>query len=336
MLILVTGGTGFVGSHCVAALAAQGHQVRLLVRSPARIAPALTPLGVTDVEHVQADVTDVDGVAKAIDGCEAVVHAAAVFSLDSRSYRETARTNVAGARTVLDAAVAQRCDPIVHISSTAALLRRQSTVTADAPVSSVRGKYIRSKVDSELIARDLQEQDQPVVTIYPGGVYGPHDPHLSDNMRRLRDVVRGLYPMFPTGGFHAVDVRDVAAVVAAAFAPGRGPRRYVVPGSYVDTPAMIGTLRRITGRRLPYVQIPATAMLPASWLVTAVQRVVPLHIPAEHEGVVFLRERTRFDDSATREELGVTPRSLEQTFTDSVRWLREAGHLTPRQAGLLA
>jgi nucleoside-diphosphate-sugar epimerase len=77
-------------------------------------------------------------------------------------------------------------------------------------------------------------------------------------------------------------------------------------------------------------------MLPATWLVSAVQRVVPLHIPAEHEGLVLARQRTRFDDSATREELGVTPRSLERTFTDSVRWMREANHLTPRQAGLLA
>jgi hypothetical protein len=76
-------------------------------------------------------------------------------------------------------------------------------------------------------------------------------------------------------------------------------------------------------------------MLPVARLVSAVQRVVPLHLPAEHEGLVLVRQQTRCDDSATREEFGVTPRPLEQTFTDSVRWMREAGHVTARQAGLL-
>ena len=75
MRVLVTGGTGFVGSHTVAALIENGHDVRLLVRSPDRIAPALEPLGVGKVDSIVGDITDANAGERAMKGCEAVRHA---------------------------------------------------------------------------------------------------------------------------------------------------------------------------------------------------------------------------------------------------------------------
>ena len=97
-----------------------------------RIAPALRSLGLAEpVDHVVGDVTDRDCVERALDGCGAVVNAAAVYSLDSRAYPEIARTNVRGAETVLNAAVWHGCDPVLLVSSFVALLQRRATVTAD-------------------------------------------------------------------------------------------------------------------------------------------------------------------------------------------------------------
>ena len=221
MRVLVTGGTGFVGSHSVAALITAGHDVRLLVRSPDRISPALEPLGVTAaVDHTVGDITDPDSVKRALRGCEAVLHAAAVYDLDARARPAIARTNVAGAETVLQAAVEAGCDPVVHVSSTAALLRRGVTATPDSPLSTTRGVYIQSKVASEAVARSLQDHGAPVVIVQPGGVLGPHDPHRGVQNRRIRDILRGRYPVWPSGGYHVVDVRDVARVHAAVIAPG--------------------------------------------------------------------------------------------------------------------
>jgi nucleoside-diphosphate-sugar epimerase len=287
------------------------------------------------VDHTIGDVTDPDSVARALHGCDAVVHAAAVYNLDARAHPAIARTNVAGAETVLRAAVQQGCDPIVHVSSTAALLRRGATVTPDSALSLVRGVYIRSKVASEAAARALQDDGAPVVIVQPGGVLGPHDPHLGDQIRLLRDLLRGRYPLWPSGGFHQVDVRDVARVHTAVITPGAGPRRYIVPGHFVDARTVYGTLSALTGRRLPYLVVSASAMLPIAWATSAVQRIAPFHLPVDYEGVQFVRSATRCDDSRARQELGIQPRPLVETYRDSIRWLYDTGQLTGRYAGSL-
>lgn len=96
-----------------------------------------------------------------------VVHAAAVYSLDSRRYREMGRTNVRGAEAVLDAAVRHGCDPVVHVSSFVALLQRRATVTADSPLSTARGVYVQLRAASEAVARRLQDDGAPIVIVHP-------------------------------------------------------------------------------------------------------------------------------------------------------------------------
>src|SRR5690242_18033419 len=114
MLVAVTGGTGFVGSHTVAAVLRAGHRVRLLVRSPERVAPALEPLGVSRsaVEVVTGRVTDVGAVRAALGGCDAVLHAAAVYSFDSRDHAEMRAVNAEGTRVVLAEAIRAGADPV--------------------------------------------------------------------------------------------------------------------------------------------------------------------------------------------------------------------------------
>ncbi|MGN6574149.1 MAG: NAD-dependent epimerase/dehydratase family protein [Nocardioides sp.] len=103
MKVLVTGGTGFVGSCLVAGLVEDGHDVRLLVRRPEQVATSLAPYGVEPerLDGVRVgDVLDHDEVTDALDGCDATVHAAAVFSLDSRRAEEMRRTNERAAELV--------------------------------------------------------------------------------------------------------------------------------------------------------------------------------------------------------------------------------------------
>jgi dihydroflavonol-4-reductase len=181
MRVLVTGGTGYLGSHTVAALVERGHQVRLLVRAPQRVAPAVAPLGLQagDLEAVVGDVTDPAAVQQAVAGCQAVVHAASVYSLDRRDAGRVRQVNAPGTELVLGAAQRAGLDPIIYVSSTVALLPPSGQpLTPNSRVGQPPGPYLGSKAQAERVARRYQQAGAPVVTTYPGFVLGPHDPHL--------------------------------------------------------------------------------------------------------------------------------------------------------------
>ena len=329
--VLVTGGTGFVGSWITARLLKAGHQVRLAVRRPEQVATTFAAHDQAPDDVVTVDLLDSDAVAAALEGCDAAVHAAAVFSLDRRKQKEVLRTNEAVTRTVLEGAVASGCDPVVHISSTVALMRRGGT-DESLPLGDVDRPYARSKRDSERIARALQERGSPVVSVYPGTVYGPADPYLGEQAYRLAWIARGLFPLWPPGGIHTVDVRDVADVVAASLTPGRGPRRYVVPGHHLTGREMYAIVGAAVGRRRPHVTLPATLVPAATAPVDVMHQLLPAgwRYPADREGAEYAVRDTAFDTSPAEEELGVTARPLEQSIRDTLTWLVDAGHLAPK------
>jgi dihydroflavonol-4-reductase len=113
LLVAVTGGTGYLGSHATAALARAGHRIRVLARSPERVPAALAPLGVDEVETATGDVTDSRAVERALEGADAVLHVASVFSMDARKADEMRSVNVRGTDIVLGTAHRLGVDPIV-------------------------------------------------------------------------------------------------------------------------------------------------------------------------------------------------------------------------------
>jgi nucleoside-diphosphate-sugar epimerase len=339
MLVAVTGGTGFVGSHSVEALLRRGHRVRLLVRDEAAVGRALRPFGVDTgpVDIVVGDMTDPVAVRRAVRGADGVLHAASVFSFDSREHRRMREVNARGTETVLDAARAAGAARVVYVSSVAALMpSRHRPLSADSPVGRARETYLASKAAAEVIARWHQDDGTPVIISYPPALLGPNDPHVGDQTLRLRNVLRGLMPMWPLGGLPLGDVRDTAELHATLLTTGSNiPGRYFGPGHYLTTRDYVRTLREVTGRAVPTIYLPATAMLPVGALAGLVQRVWPFHIPAEYGGIYTCYCATRVEETACS-PLGIRPRPIAETMADTVRWLHRQGLLSNRQAGSLA
>jgi nucleoside-diphosphate-sugar epimerase len=273
-------------------------------------------------------------------GCQAVVHAAAVYSLDPRRAAVMAQTNPTGTDIVLGAAQRQGLDPIIYVSSVGVFWPTSAArLTAGSPLGAGVGPYTCSKIAAELVARGYQQAGAPVVITYPAGVLGPHDPHLSDTVRAVRDLLRGRWPVLPHGRLPLVDVRDVAALHTAVLRPGRGARRYLLGEPAVELVDLAGLLGELTGRRLPQTTAPDRLLRPASRLVDRAQRLLPLRLPVSAEAVaatLSIGSDVVVDDTATRQELAVGRRELRQTLADTVRWLAAQGHLTARQAGALA
>jgi nucleoside-diphosphate-sugar epimerase len=166
----------------------------MLVRSPDRVSVALDPLGVDPaaVEVVAADITDRCAVNGGVDGMDAIVHAASVYSFDPRRALEIERTNSLGLPTVMEASISAGLDPIVHVSSFVALLRDNvvdDVLTPDSPPGDPSMAYPASKARQETYVRELQARGGPVVIIYPGGVYGPDDPHDGESVQAVQGWV---------------------------------------------------------------------------------------------------------------------------------------------------
>jgi len=341
-LVSVTGGTGFVGAATVAEIVRSGHRVRLLARDPDRVPAALSPLGVdlAAVDVVRGDVTDETAVAVLVRGADAVLHAASVYSFDSRAAEVMRATNARGTELVLAAARAVD-GPVVHVSSVGALFRHrpqpEDLLGPWSPVGDPRETYLASKADAERVARSHQDQGAPVVITYPPALLGPDDPYTGDQNARLRDVLRGLMPMWPSGNLPIGDVRDTAAVHAAvltASAPGTGGNRVFGPGTLLTTRQYLAVVRAVTDRALPTLFLPARAMFPVGRFTGLAQRVWPWHIPAEF-GALYVCA-TAVGTHPDAPTAGVAARPVEHTVRDTVRWLHRTGQLTDRQAGAVA
>ena len=338
MRILVTGGTGFVGSHTVAELVGSGHEVKLLVRDPAGIEPALAPLGIGELSYAVGDVTDPGSIERAVQDCGAVFHAASVYSLDVRRAGLLREVNVRGTESVLTAATSAGLDPIVNVSSLVALFppRPGEVLSENSPVKYPPGAYYRAKADAERVARRFQEQGWPVVNSYPGAIFGPNDPHLGESAQSVKDILSGRVPLTPSGGLSVVDVRDVARAHAAMFVPSLGPRRYVMSGRNMPFGEIVALLRDMTGRRILHRSLPAWSLRPFVRSTALLQRFLPFRLPVNNEGFDAIAWDPHGDDSRARADLQFTTRDPRQTFADTVQWLYESGNITARQAGRVA
>lgn len=339
MKVLITGATGFVGSHIAAALANAGHGVRVLARTPSKVEGTLAVHGVPAVDVVGGDVTDTNSVDRALAGCDGLVHAANIYTLDPRRGEEMSRVNVAGTDIVLAAGRRHGCDPIIHVSTMLTLLPAEGQVAPDLPVGSGSGRaYTTTKIGAEHIARRHQEEGAPVVTTYPGGVYGPHDPVPGEMIHVLNFYLGNRFRIrFPQRcGFPLVDVRWLADAHVALCEPGRGPRKVPLAGRYVGMDEMFAALRRLTGRKLR-ATVPTTRRmaLASGRAADGLQRMLPVRMPFSYEGSWILFNGAPVDDTLGHALAGPLP-AVDDTLRDAIRWGVEAGHIRPRHAGDLA
>jgi dihydroflavonol-4-reductase len=268
-----------------------------------------------------------------------VIHAAAVVAALNRADAErTVETNVEGTRIVIDAAIAAGCDPIVHISSVAALFTPSAPViTSDlSPATHAESPYTRSKALAEELARDRQAAGAPVTIVYPGGVSGPAAGEVSGEVAEgfISMLKGGLIPL-SGGAFGIIDVRDLAAVVVATLSPGLGPRRFLAGGELLDMHEVAAALRTLTGRRMPVVPTPGIVFRGVGRMVDGIRKVVPFDTVYTAEAMDLLTQARPTDDSAVHDTLGIIYRPPIETIEAMVRALYDADRLTAKQVGLL-
>jgi len=336
--VLVTGGTGFTGSHTVRALLAAGHGVRLLVRDPAKVARVFGPdePGVRDV--VAGDMTDEAAVGAALAGCDGVVHSAALVDLRASAARLVEQANARGVEVVVGGAARRGIPSIVYVSSLSVFFEPGGPVlTPELPIAPATTAYARSKADAERYARRLQQQGAGVRISYPAGIIGPDDPNLTDANHAVYSFFR-VTGVNTSGGFQVVDVRDVAALHRKLLElPPGPPQRHAAAGEMLRWPEVYALLDRLTGRRVRRLPVPGALLRAAGSVGDIVKhRIYDFDFPLTRDSMEFATRWPGADASHTTRELGIAFRPAEESYRDLLRWLYRAGHLRARHVGRLA
>lgn len=329
MKVLVTGGTGFVGAWTAKAVQDAGHQVRFLVRTPARLGTSAEQIGVDISDHVVGDIADAEATAAALDGCDAVIHCAAMVSTDPSRADEMLHTNLEGARNVLGGAAKAKLDPIIHVSSFSALFRPGLEVLhADLPVVGGSDGYGKSKAVVEAYARGLQDGGAPLNITYPGMVLGPP---AGDQFGEAAEGVEAAVKMRGVPGRSAawivIDVRDLAAMHVALLEPGKGPRRYMAGGQRVSVSRIASSIGAAADRRLVVVPVPDVALRALGSLFDVIGDQLPFETPINSAAMQYYTQMPLSDDEPSVRELGVTQRDPDETVADTVEGLQRVGRI---------
>ena len=298
MKVLVIGGTGYLGSAIVRAFASCGHQPFVF----ARRAGDVTLPGVA----VKGDVRDRRAVEDAVRQVDAVCHTAALVSLWQRRASDFDDVNVGGLQTVLDTCESSGIERIVYTSSFLAL------PPADRAVPLEANDYQRTKVSGRELARAAVSRGVPLVTLYPGVIYGPGAQTEGNLVGRLvRDHLSGKLPGV-VGASHiwsCAHVDDVAAAHVRALEVGKPGEEFMLGGENVPQMRVFEIVRELTGRRLPF-RIPIAAAMAAGALAEAWARLTG-HPPFVTRGAVrIFRHDWPLDSAASAERLEYRPKNL--------------------------
>jgi dihydroflavonol-4-reductase len=330
-IILVTGGTGFTGSHLVKSLA-RDHRVRVVSRSAARAARILPP----GVEIVEGDISDPAVADRAVAGCEMVFNLAAAFREPGIQRQRYAEVHIEGTRHLLESSLRHGIRRFVHCSTVGVLSHIENPPADETWPYSPGDVYQSTKAEGEKLALSYgREQGVPVTVARPTPIYGPGDTRL---LKLFRMISHRRFMMLGHGNvfFHLVHVRDlVRGLRLLASHPDAIGEVFILGGEeYRTLNEVVELIAEGVGVPRPRWKLPARPFQLAGTICEKI--CVPLGItpPIYRRRVDFFTKSRAFSIEKAKRILGYLPNvDLTSGIRETISWYREQG-LLPRQPRL--
>ena len=324
MTALVTGASGFTGSHLVRHLASHGDRVRAMVRDPAR-APAFDP---AQVHVVQGDLVDAASLRRAIDGVDIVYNIAARYREAGRPASEYRAVNATAVGTLVELASAAGAKRVVHCSTVGVHGDvERPPASEDAPLRP-GDVYQATKLEGERIGQDAAVRTRmELVIARPTGIYGPGDRRL---FKVFGHIAKRRFVMLGRGRnyYHITYIDDLCeGFRLCGTVPRAAGRTYILGGGEVTT---LAELVRITAEVArvppPRLRLPVAPIWAAGALCEYIFTPLGIEPPIYRRRVDFFRKSRAFDISRATRELGYAPRvGIREGIGRTLDWYREQG-----------
>ncbi len=271
--VLITGGTGFIGSNLAAELSRHGFNVRILRRTDS----SLVNIGSLGVEQRIGDLRDPDSLRSAMRGCDTVFHTAAMVSFWKPARRLQYQINVRGTQNVVDACLKENVQRLIHTSSIAAIGHPADGQVADESTEfnwqEADNGYKNSKHMAEQEIRKGVAQGLDAVMVNPGVVIGPGDVHFNGG-KLIRSVKKHQALFYISGGMNVVYVADVVAGHIGAARSGRKGERYILGGENLTHKQAFQITAEVVGGIVPRARMPIAVLKLGAKLFDAAGRIM--------------------------------------------------------------
>src|SRR6266403_1837389 len=335
MTTLVTGASGFLGSHVARQLVARGEKVRVLLRASSNNrAIADLPL-----EYVTGDLRDSASLARALAGVTRVFHVAADYRLWAKRKQDIYDSNVGGTRNLLDAAKRAGVEQLIYTSTVATIAvdrPQHPNEFTDAKLEEMVGHYKRSKWMAEREALGAAKSGLPVIVAMPTPPVGPWDWKPTPTGKIILDFLNGKMPGYVETGLNFIGVEDCAAGHLLIAEKGKVGERYLLGGENLTLKQMLDTLAKITGLSAPSLKIPHGLALGVAYANTVFSRLLGREPGIPVEGVKIARHMMFVDCSRAQRELGFKAGPVAAALERAVRWYEANGYIAKSRARRMA
>jgi nucleoside-diphosphate-sugar epimerase len=328
VITLVTGATGHLGSNLTRELIRRGEHLRVLIQDKGK----RVELEGLRVEKVYGDLSDMESLRRAVNGCDKVYHLASFVSIRNGDRHKLFDVNVLGTRRLMQAARLAEVRKVVHCSSFGAVgfnpegkSNEEWSVNPFEPTTD----YELSKTFAELevykeIARGLQ-----AVIVNPSGIVGPWDFKPSLLGKTIIDFAKGNLKSFVNGAFDFVHVNDVVQGHILAMEKGKVGERYLLTGEEITIHQTLEWLEELTGVGKPKITIHPGLLqnvaIVKDWIE---RRFFPGTYPRfNYHSIRLLRSGKRGDNSRAIRELGLNPSPVKDAYRQAVEWFREYNYI---------
>ncbi len=330
-LYIVTGALGHLGSTIIQSLCAKGSCVRGFDLPHPTTKDRDTGCARMYYGNI-CDPASLDALFADTDGSDVIViHTAGIVSIASKINPQLKNVNVEGTRNIVEKCLQYHVKRLVYVSSVHAIPEAADggliTEAGHFDPDLVHGPYAKTKAMATQIVLDGVKRGLDAVVVHPSGIIGPNDTGRSHTDRLISDYLNGKLTACVRGGYDFVDVRDAAEGTIAAAEKGKTGECYILSNRYYEISEILDAIHEVSGKKKIRTILPmwfAKLTAPLAELYYRIRKSPPLFT---RYSLYTLTSNSNFSHKKAETDLGYKPRSIRQTLTDTVEFLKKTGQV---------